>query len=243
MEHAYINEKSMIDRYVRGTLPADDRTAFEEHFLDCQECLDQLEIARSLRTAIRIAVADQPFAPASVPPPAPPDWVRKAMAWRWATAIATACFVLALAPALFFYRQFQHSKSEQIALAAEVQLARRAFESAPQVPPPVYVLNQSRGGEPARTVEIPRSPQWIVFTIEIDTTLFPAHSATLADATGTVLWRSDNIRPASSDAIGISVPSSLLAPGDYTLNLMRPDPRGSSNVRLAGFSLHAIAAK
>jgi putative zinc finger protein len=243
MEHAYINEQSLIDRYVRGTLPVHERAAFEEHFLECQDCLDQLEIAQSLRTGIRIAAADQGVAPASVPSAAPREWVRKVIAWRWAAAIATACFVLALAQAMVFYRQVQHSKSEQLALMREVDQAKSAFERAPQTPPAVYVLDQSRGGEPVRTVETPRSPQWIVFTITIDTTQSSAYGATLVAAGGKLIWRSDNIRPASSDAIGFSVPSSLLEPGEYTLSLVRPDPRGSTDVRLARFLLHVVPGK
>jgi hypothetical protein len=47
MEHSFIAQTDVIDRYVRGTMPAAERSEFEEHFLDCQECLEQLELARS----------------------------------------------------------------------------------------------------------------------------------------------------------------------------------------------------
>jgi anti-sigma factor RsiW len=58
MEHSFIEEHNQIDSYVRGTMPVAERTAFEEHFLDCPDCLQQLEVARSLREAIRIAIAE-----------------------------------------------------------------------------------------------------------------------------------------------------------------------------------------
>ena len=45
MEHSFIERTDVIDRYVRGTMPPAERSEFEEHFLDCQECLDQLELA------------------------------------------------------------------------------------------------------------------------------------------------------------------------------------------------------
>ena len=57
MEHSFIEEHNQIDRYVRGAMPVAERTAFEEHFLDCPDCLQQLEVARSLREAIRMAAA------------------------------------------------------------------------------------------------------------------------------------------------------------------------------------------
>jgi anti-sigma factor RsiW len=58
MEHSLIEEHNLIDRYVRGTMPVAERTIFEEHFLDCPDCLQQLEVARSLRESIQIAGAE-----------------------------------------------------------------------------------------------------------------------------------------------------------------------------------------
>jgi anti-sigma factor RsiW len=58
MEHSFIEEHNQIDRYVRGSMPVAERTAFEEHFLDCPDCLQHLEVDRSLREAIRMAVAE-----------------------------------------------------------------------------------------------------------------------------------------------------------------------------------------
>jgi anti-sigma factor RsiW len=237
MDHVYIDEKSLIDRYVRGTLPVEERDAFEAHFLDCAECLSELEMARSLREGIRIAASDQAVRPAPAP-----NAGRKLMAWRWTTAIAAACFVLALAPAILFYRQLQRSENREMAFARTAQDAERAFENAQRMPPSVYALSQSRGSDVARTVEIPANPEWIVFTLEMDATQFPAYSAELQDAGGKLIWRVDKIRLSSPDAIGISIPSTLLAPGEYTLTLLRPNP-GAADVRVTSFSLRAVPAK
>jgi anti-sigma factor RsiW len=65
MEHSFIEAHNQIDRYVRGTMPVAERTAFEEHFLDCPNCLQQLEVARNLSGAIRIAIAE--MAPSAEP--------------------------------------------------------------------------------------------------------------------------------------------------------------------------------
>jgi anti-sigma factor RsiW len=65
MEHSFIEAHNQIDRYVRGTMPVAERTAFEEHFLDCPNCLQQLEVASSLRGAIRIVIAE--MAPSAEP--------------------------------------------------------------------------------------------------------------------------------------------------------------------------------
>ena len=57
MDHSFIERTDIIDRYVRGTMPPAERSEFEEHYLDCEECLEQLELARSLREGIKVCAA------------------------------------------------------------------------------------------------------------------------------------------------------------------------------------------
>jgi|SRR5580704_8552532 hypothetical protein len=45
MDHRYIDEHSVAERYIENTLPKEDRTEFETHIVDCQECLDRLLLA------------------------------------------------------------------------------------------------------------------------------------------------------------------------------------------------------
>ncbi len=224
MEHTYIEEKSLIDRYVRGTLGPDDRVPFEEHFLDCAECLDQLEIARSLRDAIRISAAD------AVEPSR--GWLFGLFDWRWATALATACFVGALVPAVLFRQELQATR-------AELRDSKRTFEIAQLAPPAVYVLSQSRGAnESIRTIEIPSSPQWIVFSVEVDASQFRDAGATLTDSAGKPVWRTEKLQAPSPDAIAVSIRSTSLKAGDYTLAFLQTALDGRT-ATLARFPLHA----
>jgi hypothetical protein len=45
MDHVYIDENSVAERYLNHSLPAQDVRAFEEHVVDCQECGDRLLLA------------------------------------------------------------------------------------------------------------------------------------------------------------------------------------------------------
>jgi len=47
MNHDYIIKSEVIDQYVLGKLTADQVEEFEAHFVDCPECIDQLDISRS----------------------------------------------------------------------------------------------------------------------------------------------------------------------------------------------------
>jgi hypothetical protein len=45
MDHRYIDEHSVAERYIENTLSKEDCTEFEAHIVDCQECLDRLLLA------------------------------------------------------------------------------------------------------------------------------------------------------------------------------------------------------
>ena len=45
MDHRYIDERSVAQRYLDHSLPADERAGFEAHLVDCQECTDRLLLA------------------------------------------------------------------------------------------------------------------------------------------------------------------------------------------------------
>ncbi len=58
MDHHYIEEKNIPDRYLLGKLPAEERARFEEHFIDCRECLDRMETTEDFRGALRTVAAE-----------------------------------------------------------------------------------------------------------------------------------------------------------------------------------------
>lgn len=45
MDHRYIDEHSVAERYVDHALPPEECAVFEAHMVDCQECTDRLLLA------------------------------------------------------------------------------------------------------------------------------------------------------------------------------------------------------
>lgn len=45
MDHRYIDERSVAQRYLDHSLPAAERADFEAHLVDCPECTDRLLLA------------------------------------------------------------------------------------------------------------------------------------------------------------------------------------------------------
>jgi hypothetical protein len=247
MEHTYIEENNLIDRYVRGTLPVDTRTAFEEHFLDCTECLDQLEVARSLRDAIRLSAVDLTAAADTAPTQTIAGGWRGGWAWRWLSLAVTACLGIAVLAGGLLYQRLERTRQElaqnRLTSVHDLEKMRQSIESVPQAPPMVYVLNQSRGStEPVKTISIPATPRWIVLSAELDTSQFRGYRVILRDATNQTIWRNDQLSAGSPDAIAVSIPSTLFKPGSYGLQVLGLDSR-SSYVEVASFALKATRSE
>lgn len=45
MDHQYIDQHSLAERYLENALSREERAAFEAHLVDCQECTDRLLLA------------------------------------------------------------------------------------------------------------------------------------------------------------------------------------------------------
>jgi anti-sigma factor RsiW len=59
MEHSYIEDHHIADRYLSGKLSIEERMRFEEHFVDCAECLDRLRTIDDFRAGLRTVAAEE----------------------------------------------------------------------------------------------------------------------------------------------------------------------------------------
>lgn len=58
MDHAYIEEHNLIDLYGRGRLEPEEEIRFEEHFVGCSRCRQELEIAGAFDRGYRRMLAE-----------------------------------------------------------------------------------------------------------------------------------------------------------------------------------------
>lgn len=58
MDHSEIQERGLVELYHRGMLPPDEEALFEEHFVGCPECQEELAYARGLQRGLRTAAAE-----------------------------------------------------------------------------------------------------------------------------------------------------------------------------------------
>src|SRR5688572_3116918 len=59
MEHLYIEKHDVVGRYLSGRLSDEELIRFEEHFLNCQQCVGQLEKTEDIRCGLRTAAAEE----------------------------------------------------------------------------------------------------------------------------------------------------------------------------------------
>src|SRR5436305_3908737 len=98
MDHADIEEKQIVDRYVRGTLPAEEVARFEEHYLSCPDCLDRLDLAESMNRGFKRAAGQDAARVAAARQLAVVAWLSRLGRSRQAAVLTMTLLVAVLLP-------------------------------------------------------------------------------------------------------------------------------------------------
>jgi hypothetical protein len=121
MDHAYIESHGLVELYHQGALPPDEEARFEEHFVYCGECMEQLELARGLQRGIR-AMAAEDAARAVVAAGLFAWLARRGRLAQWGMALAALLLAAGL-PALWLRAGGQTERRE---LSARLEAQRSA---------------------------------------------------------------------------------------------------------------------
>lgn len=117
MDHAYIEENGLVERYHQGLLPPDEEARFEEHFVTCAPCMEQLELARGFQRGIKALsaiTAEDAVRTAVVVQAGLFAWLaRRGRLAQWGLALAVLLLAAGL-PSLWLASQ---GRSERLALA------------------------------------------------------------------------------------------------------------------------------
>ncbi len=247
MDHSEVTALRLVDRYLLGTLEAEEAQRFERHYLACPDCLAELETTEQLVDGLRDAATEDVgrAVGSAVGVGLVARLARLSPFHRFATYAALAA--LMLAPAALLYSRLGAVNAElgttRLALgAARTTLAAaRATQAAIAVLP----LNALRGaGDPAgseasRQIRLGEMPGWVILALELDRPTHATFRATLNDAGGTELWHGDDLLLDGSDTLTLTVHSSKLDSGAYTVAVSglgddgRPVPIASFGFRVA----------
>ena len=253
MDHAYIDEHQVAERYLQGRLPAAEASLFAEHSLWCAECLDRLEAAGQLGRGLR-AVAAQEIAAQAVERSL---WARIVRS-RPAAAGMLLLFLAAVLPSGLLWRQVGGLRGELAAtlaaLRAQADEQRRqlaaergaraglaaelASSRAPHLNLPVVSLSPERsaaGGEPGTRLALQPADDWVVLSLELEAVDHASYRVTLGGPDGAALWQGDGLRPSAQDTLTVALPASRLASGRLTARV-EASAAGGKTVPVASYT-------
>jgi hypothetical protein len=233
MDHESLQANQIPDRYLMGKLSAEERFAFEEHFLDCPVCLEHLESLEALRDGLRV------LAPRGIPAAKPKRhaFVRLIRDPRAAALLAAACLAVAvLSPALFFTELRQtkgelenarriaaEAERERSALAQTLERERGDRATVAPLAASVFALNLTRGAggeEPDNRITLRDSREWVIFLVDRpDPPGGRSYRARISTADRRPIGDVLSVNAASGDMLAVGLPPGLLVAGDYLLTL------------------------
>lgn len=100
MDHRYIDENAVAERYLEHALAPAEHEAFEAHVVDCEECADRLLLARIFlerRAADTVGTAGTP---GLLPKRA--EFVARLSPWQLVLMAAAAALLLLAVPTAYF---------------------------------------------------------------------------------------------------------------------------------------------
>jgi Putative zinc-finger len=243
MDHTYVEENQIADRYVMGTLPAEEAERFENHYLSCPECLDRLELAESVQRGFKRMAGQDAAQLSAVHQLAVVAWLARLGRLRQLLVLLAVLLLPAAVPAgLALHGATQLAQARSTleeerqrsagagALRAELAREREAraraegllaHASQPRANDVIAFLGVERG-EPEGRGPILHSPAsgWIVLEAPVDPPFQKSYRAVLRDGQGKEVRRVEGLQPNErSNTLSFSLPPTLLPPGDYSVTI------------------------
>lgn len=247
MDHRYIEEHLIADRYLLEKLSTEERAEFEEHYVDCAECLNRLTLAEDFRRALGAAALEE-LSASRARPAGLLERLAQLGRWQQAATFAAVFLFFAALPMVIMVKEIRRLRQAldqtRISSGPVVQptslppsptpnsttaVDESGRLTQPQINVPILALSAARRAEaaPEQAIPLPASPGWMVISLELEgAPQYRAYRATLSAADGRRPWKTDRLRPNPYGALTIIFHSTFLPPGAYLLALEGLPPAG-----------------
>jgi hypothetical protein len=217
MDSAYVSQRQVVERYVRGTLTPEETEAFEIYMLEHPETAEDVEYERGLQEAL--AGAQDLLQPAGTAAgkPAGGFWLRP--------SYAMAATVLLAVTAVASVSQWRINSR----LTSEIDLLR-----APAVLADEIRLESMRGAAPL--IVESRPGQRLLLSVAVDADSRGPYALQLRSADGAFAWNQADVEPGVDGTLRIAVRS--LERGRYELTVVPADAS-----RTASFVFELVPAE
>ena len=206
MDETHTKEDMLVERYLEGKLTAEQAASFEEQFLSSDELLNELEAAERLGQGLHDMSA---LENAHVTKKPTSNVVSLFQSPRYAMA---ASFMLLVSMGI-----------SSVLLQKNAHLSE--FDSNQAIPTEIIPLVSVRGaaGNELNTLPLGDAPKQFVLMLDPGFETYSHYRATVyqldAAKEPAMLWQVDEMLPGYEDMLALSVPSSVLNPGDYEIQL------------------------
>lgn len=213
MDEEHINRDLLIEQYLQGKLSDEEAATFEERFLSSDDLLNELETAERLRQGLQDVVAlDKAHAPGK-------DhlWEEPASSvvslFRSPRYAMAASFLLLLSVGFSSFLVRQNAQLSDIspgyALPTEII--------------PLVSVRGAPDSAPINTLQLGDTAQQFVLMLDPGFEAYSHHRATvfrLDPAMEPVMvWQVNDMLPGYEDMLALSLPGSILSPGDFEIRL------------------------
>jgi hypothetical protein len=130
MNHDYIKEFNLIDQYLLGKLAVDEAEEFENHFIDCSECAEELNVARSFIQDLKGLVVEETLLSGNRLTPTTRWWHFQQLVpvRSWAVAIACCGIIVAGLFAFFAYRRVGQLEAQLRQAQEDASVIREQYQ-------------------------------------------------------------------------------------------------------------------
>jgi len=212
MDEKYINGTMLVERYLEGKLTAEQTAAFEEQFLSSDELLDELETAERLGQGLHDVRALENAHMTENPTSDVVSSSSVAALFRSPRYAMAASFMLLVSLGV-----------SSILLQKNAHLSE--FGSNRAIPTEIIPLISVRGvaGSELNTLPLGNTPKQFVLMIDPGFESYSHYRATVYRLDPVkkpaMLWQVDEMMPGYEDMLALSLPSSVLSPGNYEIQL------------------------
>jgi hypothetical protein len=235
MTHDEIAAQNIAERYLLGKLLSDDCMQFEEHFVDCPECLDRLESGERFQAALKPLASEILRSP--IARVGRRGWPRGAWLVAAALVLSIGVSVLLAIRGLQIQRELERSRISSLGWQRRYERERAVPTTPPHAGPagdaaalgPLVVsnfyLNTTRGGDsetsaPANRVTVTSDTNWVVLSLEGELEPgFQSLRVTLTDPASKDIWQKTGLSATPHQAFSVILPASMLKSGNHFLTL------------------------
>lgn len=219
MNHQQALETKAAERYLLREMNADERRAFEEHYLECAECLENVTFGSEFFEAGHAVAVEQRAARQNAPVP---TWRERLLpvfsGWLRPVPALAFALLLCLGGLNVYQMAVLHQQKNMI---AELKAPKQEFRFT--------ITGEARSESSAQRVIAVRPNTQLSIKVEF------APGEEFMPYRADILAQNDRVKYSlplmvgpSDDSISFSIPAEALGPGSYSLVIRRQSRSGSS---------------